>query len=341
MKNLPVTLCLSALSVFAQNAPPANADAELMQNRCGANSPLGDITAQPSWNGWGNGVSNTRYQGAAAQLDSSQIPKLTLKWAFGFPGAKAAWGQPTVVAGRVFLGVDTGYVYSINASTGCVYWSFLAAGPVRAAISVGPAKTGGQYLAYVGDLKGNVYALNASTGEQVWKVAMDAHPQARITGAPQLYEGRLYVPVASFEEVAAANPTYECCTFRGSVAALDAMTGRQIWKTYIIPEAPKARGKNSKGVQQHGPAGGGVWNSPTLDPKRRALYVGTGDSYTAPAAKTTDAIAALDMDNGRMLWSFQDTPGDAWVVGCPQRTTFLPTVLRTLVPTMISAPRPF
>jgi polyvinyl alcohol dehydrogenase (cytochrome) len=321
MKNLLAALVLMAGWAFAQGGPPANADAKLMPNHCAANPPLGDIAAQNSWNGWGNGITNARYQGPAAQIDAGQIPNLKLKWAFGFPGAKAAWGQPTVVAGRVFLGVDTGYVYSINASTGCVYWSYQAAGPVRSAMSVGPTKTDGEYLVYFGDLKGNVYALNASTGAEVWKVSMDSHPQARITGAPQLYQNRLYVPVASFEEVAAANSAYECCKFRGSVAALDNLTGKQIWKTYIIAEAPKATGKNAKGVQQYGPAGGGVWNSPTLDPKRRMLYVGTGDSYTSPAPKTTDSIAALDMDSGRIVWSVQDTPGDAWVVGCPPTDT--------------------
>ena len=316
MKHLWMSVAFTGI-VFAQAAPPANGDAKLMPNHCASNPPLGDITAQPSWNGWGNGTSNSRYQGGAARLTPDDVPKLTMKWAFGFPGAKTVYGQPTVVAGRVFLGVDTGYVYSINASTGCVYWSYLAAGPVRSAISVGPAKADGEYLAYFGDLKGNVYAVSASTGAEVWKVALDTHPWARITGAPQLYENRLYVPVASFEEVAAANPSYECCKFRGSVAALDPQTGKQIWRTYTIPAENKAIGKNSKGVQMYWPAGGGVWNSPTLDPKRRALYIGTGDAYTAPAPKTTDAIMALDMDNGKMLWSVQDLSGDAWVVGCP------------------------
>jgi polyvinyl alcohol dehydrogenase (cytochrome) len=216
----------------------------------------------------------------------------------------------------VFLGVDTGNVYSIDAATGCLYWSYQAAGPVRSAVSVGPSGTAGQYLAYFGDLKGNVYALNAATGALVWKVAADTHPAARITGAPQLYQNRLYVPVASFEEVTSTDPKYKCCTFRGSVAALDALTGKQVWKTYIIGDQPKVIGKNGKGTERIGPSGGGVWNSPTLDPKRRTLYVGTGDAYTEPAPKTTDAIVAMDMDNGRMLWSVQDTPGDAWVVAC-------------------------
>jgi polyvinyl alcohol dehydrogenase (cytochrome) len=292
-----------------------------MTNPCGTNTPLGDITAQPSWNGWGAGITNARFQDAgSARISADQIPKLKLKWAFGFPGAKAVYGQPTVAGGRVYLGVDTGFVYSIDARNGCVYWSYQAAGAVRSAISVGPSQTRGRYLAYFGDLKGNVYALDAATGEQVWKISVESHPQARVTGAPQLYEGRLYVPVSSLEEATAADPSYECCTFRGSVSALDALTGRVIWKTYIIPDTPKPTGKNTKGTQQFAPSGGGVWNSPTLDPGRRALYVGTGDAYSSPAARTTDAIVALNMDSGEMLWSVQDTEGDAWVVACLRET---------------------
>jgi polyvinyl alcohol dehydrogenase (cytochrome) len=100
------------------------------------------------------------------------------------------------------------------------------------------------------------------------------------------------------------------------VVALDAATGRQLWKTYTIAEEPKPKGKNSNGVQRWAPAGGGVWNSPTIDAKRRALYIGTGDAYTEPAAKTTDAIMALDLESGKILWVAQDTENDAWLVGC-------------------------
>ena len=283
---------------------------------CATNSGLGDWSGKPAWNGWG-GPTNARFQDAAgAQIAPGQVANLKLKWAFGFPGAKAVYGQPTVVAGRVFLGVDTGAVYSIDAATGCSYWSYQASAPVRSAVSVGPGKAAGEYFAYFGDRKGNVYALNAATGVQVWKVPADTHPEAVITGAPQLYQNRLYVPVASGEEGAATDANYQCCTFRGSVVALDASTGRQVWKTYVISEAPKPIGKNAKGTQQFGPSGGGIWNSPTLDPKRHALYVGTGDAYTEPAAKTTDSILALDMENGKVLWSMQDLAGDAWVVSC-------------------------
>jgi polyvinyl alcohol dehydrogenase (cytochrome) len=290
------------------------------QNRCSSNQPLGDLS-KSSWNGWGAGIANTRQQSAAgAGLDASRVGNLKLKWAFGFPDAKSVYGQPSVVAGRVFVGVDTGYVYSIDAATGCMYWSFKAEAGVRSAVSVGASSKAGQALAYFGDQKANVYAVDAATGQQVWKVSADPHPQAHITGGTQLFEGRLYVPVASLEEAAATDPAYKCCTFRGSVLALDAQTGRQIWKTYTIPDAAKPAGKNSKGTQLYAPSGAGVWNAPTIDPKRRVLYVGTGDAYTNPAAKTTDSIMALNLADGKVLWSVQDTPNDAWVVACIRDT---------------------
>jgi polyvinyl alcohol dehydrogenase (cytochrome) len=295
-------------------------DAKLMPNPCPGNSPIGDLSSKPLWNGWGNDVSNARFQSAkAAGLTASQVPNLKLKWAFGFPGAEEVYGQPTVAGGRVFLGVDTGAVYSIDAETGCVYWSYQADAGVRTAISIGPAKGKGaaKYGVYFGDIRANVYLLDASTGKEIWKVKVEDHPVAKITGAPMLYEDRLYVPVSSQEERSAGWSTvYPCCTFRGSVVALDASNGRTIWKTYPVQDAPKPTTKNSNGVQQYGPNGGAVWNTPTIDAKNHAIYIGTGDAYTDPVSKNTDAIMALDLKTGKVMWSIQDTEADAWLSGC-------------------------
>jgi polyvinyl alcohol dehydrogenase (cytochrome) len=268
-----------------------------------------------SWNGWSPDSSNARFQPAGgAQIPADQVTKLKLKWAFGFPGAKAVLGAPVVAGGRVFLGADTGNVYSLDAATGCLYWSFQADAGVRSAVTV--ERLAEKYVAYFGDLKANAYALDAASGEMLWKVRVDEHPRALITAAPKVFGGRLYVPVASGEEGAGVNPNYPCCTFRGSVVALDAATGRQIWKTFTIAEEPKQLGKNSNGAARWAPAGGGVWNSPTIDAQRRALYIGTGDAYTEPAPKTTDAILALALDTGKIVWSVQDTENDAWLAGC-------------------------
>ena len=293
--------------------------AKAMSNRCATNPPLSDPSAQAVWNGWSNDAINSRFQPAqAAGLTADQIPHLKLKWAFGFPDATEMYSQPTVVGGRIFVGGDSGYVYSLDAATGCVYWSFLAQAGVRTAPSIGAVKTHGaaKYAVYFGDQRANGYAVDAATGELLWKQRVEDHPLARIVGAPKLYNGRLYVPVSSGEEGISASSAYPCCTFRGSVVALDAETGKQLWKTYSVPEAPRPTKKNSAGVQMSAPAGAAIWNSPTIDAKRNALYVGTGDSYTEPAAKNSDAILALDLNTGEMLWSFQDIKDDSWMVGC-------------------------
>jgi len=313
-------VALRALVLVASLVPLA---AQTAANQCDVNPALSDQTlaaaSGPAWNGWGADISNSRFQTAkAAQLTASQVPRLKLKWAFGLPDAKQVFGEPVVVAGRVFFSADTGLVYSLNADSGCVYWTFQAEAGVRTALSVRAAKPSA--MAYFGDLKANVYALDAQKGTLLWKVRVDEHPTARITGAPQVFEDRVYVPVASSEEGASSSSDYPCCSFRGSVVALDAATGNQLWKTWIIAEVPKIVSKNQNGTSRWAPAGGGVWNTPTIDPKRRALYVGTGDAYTSPAPKNTDAVMALDLDSGRILWSVQATENDAWVVGCMRAT---------------------
>ncbi len=146
---------------------------------------------------------------------------------------------------------------------------------------------------FFGDDHGAVYALDAQKGTLLWKTQVELHPLARIVGAPTLYNDRLYVSVASTEQVAAANPSYSCCTFRGSVVALDIANGRTLWKSYTVLEEPVATRKNAAGIQEFGPAGAAVSSAPTIDPKRNVLYVATGSSATGIDLALTDAVVAL------------------------------------------------
>jgi polyvinyl alcohol dehydrogenase (cytochrome) len=305
-------------------------DAKDMPNHCASNPPLADPGKSPEWNGWSPDVVNSRFQSAkAAGLTADQVPQLKLKWAFGYPTGLSAYGQPAIVSGRVFVGTDIGYVYSLDAATGCVYWSYQAKGAVRSAVSVarvkGHDKT--KYAAYFGDAHANVYAVDAQTGQELWTTRVDGHFVARITAAPKVFEGRVYVPVSSSEEFSSSNLDYSCCTGRGSIVALDGDTGAQVWKTYVVPTPVPVR-KNSKGVQQYAPSGGSIWNSPTIDAKRGAIYAGTGDGQTEPAPDTTDSIIALDLKTGKMLWHYQAQAGDAFMGGCngAERTDNCPKV---------------
>ncbi len=306
----------------------AGAAAE-MPNRCTRNPLLTDPSQGPDWNGWGVDVANTRFQpAAAAGLTAAQVPRLKLKWAFGYPTGVSSNAQPTVASGRVFVGSDNGYVYSLDADTGCVYWSFEAGSIVRGAMTIGPI-TGhapARYAAYFGDGHANVYALDAQTGALLWKTRADPHFIARITAGAKLYGGKLLVPVSSSEEFSSGNPAYPCCTSRGSVVALDANTGQQIWKAWVVPDEPKPYKTQANGVVLYKPAGGAVWNSPTVDPARNAVYFGTGDATTAPAPKTTDGIMAVDLDTGALIWSYQATENDVFMGGCngPQKSEACP-----------------
>jgi polyvinyl alcohol dehydrogenase (cytochrome) len=298
--------------------------AEKMTNRCAARGDFKDPSGRPAWNGWAADLDNTRSENAqAAGLTADQVPQLKLKWAFGFPSGDSAYGQPSVVGGRIFVGSDNGYVYSLDAATGCVYWSFHARAGVRTAPVVGLVTGHGpsKYAVYVGDMRANAYALDASSGQQLWMQALSDHYTSRITAAPALYQGLLYVPISATEEVFSASPSYPCCTFRGSVVALDATTGQQLWRTYAIEPPPEPVRKNSAGTQLWAPAGAAIWNSPTIDSKRHVLYVGTGDAYTEPASKNSDAVLAIDLSTGKIRWSFQAVPNDAWMVGCVPETT--------------------
>ena len=290
-------------------------DASKMAHRCESNKPVA-VAAKGDWNGWAGNTSNARFQTATA-LNAKNIPKLRLKWAFGLPNVAESYSQPAVVGGHVFFGGDAGFVYSVQADSGCVEWSFQAKAGVRNAPTVAPLQQGSARQAvFFGDLKGYVYAVDAATGKSIWTTRVDDQPMVKVTGAPTLHEGRLYVGTTTGEEVTAAAPTYECCRTRGTVSALDAATGKIVWKTYMVADEPKPTGKNEAGTTTWGPAGVGVWSAPTVDAKRHVVYVATGDAYTEPAAPLTDSIVALDMASGKVLWNHQDTPNDVWLAGC-------------------------
>ena len=293
---------------FAPEAPE--------RNLCTSTPPSFDFALDgPRWNGWGVDGTNQRSQSAAmARLSVDQVPRLKVRWAFGFDGALRAGSQPTVAGGRVFVAGTNNRVFSLDAATGCVRWAFPTDAGVRTAVSIG--RIAADWAVYFGDIGGSVYAVNAVTGKQIWKTQVEDFPGASITGAPTLYGSTLYVPVSSMEELLAGDQKYECCRFRGSISAVDAITGKVMWKTYTIPDAAHRTHKNSAGVQMWGPSGAPVISSPTIDPIGRAIYVTTGDSYSDPAANTTDSFIALSMDTGKMLWSSQTTVNDTFNNAC-------------------------
>jgi polyvinyl alcohol dehydrogenase (cytochrome) len=282
---------------------------------CVSTPPAPTLTAGGIWNGWGPDPRNTRFQPDAGGLVPGNIERLRLRWAFGLPDVTQSRAQPAVVGGRVFVGSASGAVYALDAATGCTYWTFEAEAGVRTAISVGP-RAGGGYAIYFADAAARAYSVDAASGRAIWVTSLDDHPAARSTGAPTLYDGRLYAGVSGVsEETAASMPGYECCTFRGSLTALDADTGAVIWKTFTVDE-PRPRGQSSTGVPLWGPAGAPIWSAPTIDARRGLIYAATGNGYADPNPPTSDAIVAFSLATGAIEWVNQVTPGDVWILGC-------------------------
>ena len=262
----------------------------------------------PSWMGWSPSSSNTRFQSAEqASLTAPQIHNLKLKWAFGFAGDITAYAAPTIQNEVLFVGSAGGVVHAMNAKTGCLYWTFQADGPVRAATLI--AKNGAGHSILFPDQTGWFYSLDVFTGRLLWKRRIDPHEATRLTGSAVVHDGVVFVPAASWEETRSGNPKYPCCTFRGSVTALRVGDGSVLWKTYMI-DPPKKTGLNGKGDPQFGPSGAGIWSAPTIDAKRRLLYIATGDNYSLPTTKTSDAVVALALRTGKVVWSQQVTTGD-------------------------------
>jgi polyvinyl alcohol dehydrogenase (cytochrome) len=273
----------------------------------------------PAWPGWGPNAANTRYT-AASGITLNQVGKLKLKWAYGFDGDVSAFGAPTVLGKTLFVGSAGGAVQALSTDSGCVRWLYQASGPVRSApVAVATGKT---HALVFTDLTGWVYGLEAETGKLIWKKKAETHESTRLTGTAAVYNGVVFIPAASWEETRSSNPEYPCCTFRGSVTALRAKDGSQVWKTYTIRETPAQHGKGNGNIGEWGPSGAGVWGSPTLDVKRGVLYVTTGDNFSSPSTDMSDAVLAMELKTGRIVWSKQVTPGDVFggacnVAGCP------------------------
>jgi len=267
----------------------------------------------PTWNGWGPDLSNTRYT-TSSGISLNQVGKLKLKWAYGFEGDVSAFGAPTVLGRTLFVGSAGGAVQALSTDSGCVRWVYQASGPVRSAMVAVPI--GKTHVLVFTDLTGWAYGVEAETGRLLWKKKPEPHESTRLTGSAAVYNGVVFIPAASWEETRSSNPDYPCCTFRGSITALRAKDGTEVWKTYTIREKAKEIEKAPGSVGNWGPSGAGVWGSPTVDNKRGLLYIATGDNFSTPATDMSDAVLALELKTGRIVWSKQVTPGDVYSGAC-------------------------
>lgn len=317
MRDQGMALTVEARRAVAEfvTAKSLTASSESAAARCAQTAAWS--TTGPAWNGWSPEVTNTRFQpGAPAGLATSLVPRLTPRWAFGFPRTSSLNAPPSVVGGRLFMPSANRLLYALDAASGCEHWSFETEAPVRAATVVATPPAAGKPLVFLADTRAVVYAVDAATGQLVWRKPIDNHPRASVRGAVAYFDGRLFIPVTAAEEGLTPNDDYECCTARGSLVALDAATGRLLWKTYTIEAEPRPVGKTTKGTAMWGPSGASIWSAPTIDAERRLVYAATGNNFSKPATATSNAVIAFDVANGRMVWVKQLVSDDVWNNAC-------------------------
>ena len=320
MKNQAMMLSeeqQKALAAYISEIDASNTANEVVKGRCAEEDMDTETTALPHIDDWGMGYENQRYYDQAdLKINAANVGDLELDWVFAFPNASRARVQPTIAGNTLFTASQLGTIYALNRQTGCIRWTFQADAEVRSALVIERDSAYQPSRLYFGDFNAFVYALDLRTKKLLWKVKIDDHPNATITGTLSQFEDRLYIPVSSTEILESVDENYPCCSFKGSMVALNKLDGSLAWKTYTIAEEPKEQGKNSKGTSIMGPSGAPIWTGVTIDTLRRVLYIGTGENYTHPVTLTSDAIMAFSLDNGAIKWVQQTMTGDAWNGAC-------------------------
>jgi polyvinyl alcohol dehydrogenase (cytochrome) len=290
--------------------PPATKTATI-DRLCPANQRLRVGTS--NWPLSGLDGASSRFQ-TRPGLTVQNLPRLKVKWSFSMEGG----GQPAVLGGWVFATNRNGAFYALDGKSGCVIWSVSDAQSRNTPLLIKSTASPSGWMVVIGQLDKRVRAFDAQNGKTLWRSpVLDDHVAASLTGAATASGDTIYVPVSSYEEAVSMSKAYACCTFRGSLVALDMRTGAQKWKTYMIVEAPRDYGRvNVSGMGLKGPAGGAIWSAPSVDEARGLVYVATGDSYTDIDTDGSDAIVAVEMSTGKVRWKQQVTAADNFIMGC-------------------------
>jgi len=278
--------------------------------KCASNPPIRPTPGD--WASMGIDDRASRFQRNPG-LKAADIPRLKVKWAFAMAGG----GQPTVVGDWLFVTNRSGKFYALDPKTGCVRWvvSDLVSRTTPMVIRSKISPSG--WATFAGQSDRVVRAFDAQTGHELWRSPkLEDHSASVLTGSPVVAGDKLLVPISSIEEAAAMSKAYACCTFRGSLAALDLATGKLLWNTSMVTEPARVVREKDSGQKVTGPAGAAIWAAPSLDLKRGLVYVVTGDSYTDVDTKGADSVVALEIATGKVRWHHQVTEDDNFVMGC-------------------------
>ena len=295
----------------------------LVGNRPDATTVSGSSTAcsnnpisfNATMTSWGFNAQNTRHQ-IHTLINAESIHRLELAWSFGLPETSTARSQPIITDNTVFVASTSGHIYALDRASGCERWHYRSENPLRTSLTLGTVNS--SPALFIGDQRRGVLAIDANRGDLLWRSQVGLFDASMLTGGTVQHGNRLFVPISAFGVALAQNPDYECCKSHGGVRALDADTGNILWTAHMTANAEKTY-ESSAGTQMWGPSGAPVWTTPAIDPKRRRIYVGTGENTSTPATELSDAIVAINMDTGEIVWSYQGTSGDAFNMACGWR----------------------
>ena len=264
---------------------------------------------------WGLGSHNRRFMSQEkAGIDRSNVASLEPAWSLAFPKVTDMRSQPAIIGDTLYLGDKTGKLYAIDRHTGCIRGHTEVLSGIRSAITVATLNNGKKLLVFA-DSMASIYAVDPVSLKKVWQEAARIYETSVITGSISYHDNRLFIPISSYEVAVSGSPSHVCCKSHGGVIALDATDGSKLWEWHGTEDAT-VQGQNSAGADMYGPSGVSVWSTPTIDAKRNRIYFGTGENLSLPATDTSDAIVALDMDSGELVWRFQALANDVWNAAC-------------------------
>ncbi|MFM1896801.1 MAG: hypothetical protein RLZZ385_1875 [Pseudomonadota bacterium] len=303
--------------VVAYLADANGTDAWVAAMMCAADARTVDLAGQPSLLRFGVDANNSRHLTAeAAGLTTSDMGRLELAWAVGFPGTSGLRASPVIIGDTIFYAAtDAQKVLALDTASGCAKWVYSSATPLRSSLAYGLINGKGTLV--FGDITGLVHAVDAASGEALWvKSGQASNNQGMLTGSPVIHENMIIVPISGSGVLAGGNPRYECCENHGAVTALDAASGDKLWEYHTMPAADYNGMVSSLGVKLKGPSGAPIWSTPTVDAKRGQVYVTTGENTSHPTTGTSDAIIAIDLATGEEKWVFQALANDMWNYAC-------------------------